>query len=178
MLETARDKTHAANVTFRTGSAEAIPLPDESADLIFISMAFHHFVDRPRALREMHRVLRPGGRVCLRNSTAEQRAPYAPFFPGYQELADQILPSADDIRATFEANGFHLTAHEIVPHKMARDWIDLAEKAALRADSILLRLPHACFVEGVMAMRAQAPSAPDEFVGMNIDLFMFERGNI
>jgi hypothetical protein len=59
---------------------------------------------------------------------------------------------------------------------MAPSWVDLAEKAAHRADTILHRLPNASFVEGVLAMRAQAPSAPDEFVGMNVDLFVFAAG--
>jgi hypothetical protein len=120
-------------------------------------------------------VLRPHGYACVRNSTAEQRSPYAPFFPGFQEIADQTLPTADQIRTTFETAGFRLIAHDLVPHQMAPSWVDLAEKAAHRADSILLRLPHPSFVEGVLAMRAQAPSAPAEFVGMNIDLFVFAR---
>jgi ubiquinone/menaquinone biosynthesis C-methylase UbiE len=175
MLDVARGKPHVGSVTFRTGAAEAIPLPDASADLIFISLAFHHFLDRARAVREMHRVLRPHGRVCLRNSTVEQRSPLAPFFPGYQEIADRVLPSADQIQSAFESGGFHMTAHDLVPHKMATSWIDLAEKAAIRADSILLRLPHVSYAEGVIAMRAQAPSAPSEFVGMNIDLFFFSK---
>src|SRR5262249_4011596 len=102
MLDVARDKHHSDRVTFLTGSGEAIPLPDASADLVFISLAFHHFSDRAKAVSEMHRVLRPEGRVCLRNSTAEQRSPFAPFFPGYQEIADRVLPSAKQIQTAFE----------------------------------------------------------------------------
>jgi len=173
MLDVAAAKNLGARVTFRAGSAEAIPLPDQSADLVFMSMIFHHLKDRTKAVGEIRRVLRPRGHVCVRNSTSDQRSPYAPFFPGFQEAADKILPQAEDIRATFEDSGFSLVAHDIVPHQMAPSWVDLAEKAAHRADSILLRLPHASFVKGVLAMRAQAPAAPDEFVGMNIDLFVF-----
>ncbi|MBI1213926.1 MAG: methyltransferase domain-containing protein [Alphaproteobacteria bacterium] len=175
MLTAARAKEHGPRVSFRKGSAEATPVPDASIDLVFISMAFHHFPDPAKAVRETHRVLRRDGHVFLRNSTAEQRSPYAPFFPGYQEMADQILPTADRIRSAFEKGGFRTTAHELVPHKMAPDWVDLAEKAAVRADSILLRLPDASFAEGIAAMRAQAPSAPDEFVGLNVDLFVFAK---
>lgn len=42
------------------GSAEALPLPDASADVITAGQAFHWF-DRPKALPELRRVLRPGG---------------------------------------------------------------------------------------------------------------------
>lgn len=173
MLAAARAKSTSQRVTFREGNGEAIPLPGASADLVFLSMIFHHFTDAEKAVREMRRVLRPGGFVCVRNSTVEQRSPFAPFFPGYQEVADKILPTAEGLQKAFEAAGFVLRAHELVPHKMAPSWMDLAEKAAIRADSILLRLPHASFVKGVLAMRAQAPSAPAEFVGMNVDLFVF-----
>lgn len=42
------------------GAAEALPLPDASADVVTAGQAFHWF-DRSRALPEIHRVLRPGG---------------------------------------------------------------------------------------------------------------------
>ena len=47
------------------GSAEAIPLRDEVFDAVVAFDVVEHCADRPRALRELGRVLRPGGRLLL-----------------------------------------------------------------------------------------------------------------
>ncbi len=46
------------------GTAEAVPLDDASVDLVTVAQAFHWF-DGDAALAEIHRVLRPGGRLAL-----------------------------------------------------------------------------------------------------------------
>jgi SAM-dependent methyltransferase len=46
------------------GTAEAMPLPDDSADVVTVGQAFHWF-DGPKALAEIERVLRPGGALAL-----------------------------------------------------------------------------------------------------------------
>src|SRR5262249_41753216 len=63
MLAQAREKRRLPSVHYERGSAEAIPLVSSAADVIFISMSFHHFTDPDTAARECLRVLRPGGVV-------------------------------------------------------------------------------------------------------------------
>jgi SAM-dependent methyltransferase len=45
----------------RVADAEALPFPDASFDLVYSWGVLHHSPDTPRAIREVHRVLRPGG---------------------------------------------------------------------------------------------------------------------
>ncbi len=47
------------------GAAEAIPLPDESVDVVVSRGSFYFWRDRAQGLREVWRVLRPGGRAMI-----------------------------------------------------------------------------------------------------------------
>lgn len=52
-------------VDFRLGNASAMPFPDATFDFVFCCAAFKNFADPLGALREMHRVLTPGGRALV-----------------------------------------------------------------------------------------------------------------
>lgn len=54
------------------GTAEEIPLPDNSVDAVLVAQAWHWF-DLERAVREVARVLRPGGRLGLVWNTRDER---------------------------------------------------------------------------------------------------------
>lgn len=68
MLEKARAGAVAMgthNVEFREGYAEALPVPDEWADVIISNGVMNLFPDKIAGLREMARVLKPGGRLQI-----------------------------------------------------------------------------------------------------------------
>ena len=48
-----------------SGSAENMPLPDGTFDAVVVSDAFHHFRDQDAAVREIARVLKPGGGLLM-----------------------------------------------------------------------------------------------------------------
>lgn len=72
MLEEARKRASdrgATNVVFEEGAAEAIPYPDASFDVVTCRIAPHHFVDIHKFAAEVSRVLKPGGRFLLVDTT-------------------------------------------------------------------------------------------------------------
>ena len=67
MLAKMRTKFRAAGdrVDYRAGEAERLPLADQSVEHVFANMYLHHVEDPARAIAEMTRVLKPGGRVTI-----------------------------------------------------------------------------------------------------------------
>src|SRR5262245_58251177 len=64
-----------ANVFPRIGDAQALPYPDRSFDAAFSMFGVIFFPDRDQGLAELHRVVRPGGRVVISSWPPSERVP-------------------------------------------------------------------------------------------------------
>lgn len=66
MLEVLREKFRGAgSIDCRVGDAQKLPIPDGAVEYVFANMYLHHVEDPAGAIREIARVLKPGGKVVL-----------------------------------------------------------------------------------------------------------------
>lgn len=63
MLRLARMFTRRGDITWTTGTAEQVPLPDASATVVWSLATVHHWQDVQKGIAEAHRLLAPGGRL-------------------------------------------------------------------------------------------------------------------
>lgn len=84
-------KNGLANLTYKLGDIESVPLPDSSVDLAILSQALHHAQHPQAAIEEAFRILRPGGQCLvldLKAHTFEKaRELYADVWMGFSENA-------------------------------------------------------------------------------------------
>lgn len=89
-----------ANVEYHLADGSRLPLANESVDAAVANMYLHHAPDPALAVREMARVLRPGGRLFLADSDAHQESWMR------VEMADLWLGfDRDDVRRWLEEAG-------------------------------------------------------------------------
>ncbi len=90
-----------ANVEFRLGEIEAVPIDDATVDLAVLSQALHHAEEPQRAIREAARILRPGGRVLILDLLRHQ------FIQAHELYADRWLGFLEsELYDMLEQNGF------------------------------------------------------------------------
>lgn len=65
MLDYAEDKKRDRPISYRRADAMDLPLEDASVDVVSIAFGIRNVTDPDRALREFHRVLKPGGRLIV-----------------------------------------------------------------------------------------------------------------
>jgi demethylmenaquinone methyltransferase/2-methoxy-6-polyprenyl-1,4-benzoquinol methylase len=89
MLERARAKSSA--VRWEWADAMALPYRDGEFDAVTVGFGARNFGDLDRGLREMARVVRPGGRVVVLEITVPQKPPLSTFFSLWFDRAVPLI---------------------------------------------------------------------------------------
>lgn len=115
-------KGNYSNVEFRLGEIEHLPLADASVDVIISNCVINLSPDKAQVFREVYRVLKPGGRLCISDVVTGAALPEKVR----QDLALHCgcLAGAsliDDLRKELEAAGF--ASATILPKDESRGFI-------------------------------------------------------
>jgi demethylmenaquinone methyltransferase / 2-methoxy-6-polyprenyl-1,4-benzoquinol methylase len=90
MLDIAREKgAGAGNVRFEWADALALPYDDATFDAVTVGFGVRNFADLDRGLRELARVLKPGGKLTILEITQPRRPPLSWFFALW---FDRVVP--------------------------------------------------------------------------------------
>jgi len=102
MLQAAKKRLHGVeNIELRRGDLEALPIDDRRLDAATLMLVLHHVPEPERALAEVARVLKPGGRVVVVDMQSHDRESYR------QQMGHVWLGFSDDqVRRMFSDTAF------------------------------------------------------------------------
>ena len=104
MLEKARAKGFNGNIDYLCADVTNIPLGDEIFDSIVCYSTFPHFQDKPRAIAEMNRVIRSGGKLLICHTSS--RTAVNDMHRQIPEVAHDIIPDEGEMKTMLSKAGF------------------------------------------------------------------------
>jgi ubiquinone/menaquinone biosynthesis C-methylase UbiE len=134
MREIAQAQSQPAGVRYLAGSAEDIPVPSGSADYALMFLSWHHVQDKPRAARELARVLGPAGRLLLRANFCDHhpRPWWLEHFPRGYEVDAALFQPLHEVIATFTSDGWRVASFGTVVEPSPGSRADMLERLRLR----------------------------------------------
>jgi SAM-dependent methyltransferase len=142
-------------VTYVAGTADSLPLSDESVGAAWLSTVIHQFPDLQAAARELRRVLQPGGPVLIRSGYPGRQDEIELFhlFPGAMRVAE-TWPRLGRVISAFEDAGFDVAAFERVREPTLDSYQDVLDLLPVmrRSDTALVGIDDDEWAKGVAAV--------------------------
>jgi demethylmenaquinone methyltransferase/2-methoxy-6-polyprenyl-1,4-benzoquinol methylase len=98
-----RAATAGATLRFEAANALSLPYPDDEFDAATVGFGARNFSDLEQGLREMARVVKPGGRVVILEITNPQRPPLSTFF---ELWFDRLIPALGHLAGDAQAYSY------------------------------------------------------------------------
>ena len=119
------DKGALSNIDVVQADAQFLPFEDNSIDCITIAFGLRNVTDKAKALRSMHRVLKPGGRVLV----LEFSKPTSPLLSKvYDAYSFSALPAMGKL-ITDDADSYRYLAESIRKHPDQESLLEMVEDA-------------------------------------------------
>jgi SAM-dependent methyltransferase len=139
----------AGAIDVRLGDAQALPFDSGAYDGAFSMFGLMFFPDRPAGLREMRRVLRPGGRAIV-SSWVPFDGPFGELLKATRDFMPGLslgggrppLADPDEIRGELAAAGFAAVTVETVDHQLSVPSFDGFWDSMERTNAPLVLLKH------------------------------------
>ena len=119
MIEAAKRK-HLEGIRFVVGDCENLPFANSSFDVVACSMSFHHYPNPKQFFLSLRRVLRPGGRLILRDMASSSELLMwlmnrveIPLLNRFMGKGDVHVYSRADIQRLCDASGLELERYEV-----------------------------------------------------------------
>ncbi len=123
MLRQARAKGFNGNIDYLHADVTNIPLPDKTFDIVVCYSSFPYFQDKLRALTEMRRVIKSGGRLLICHTS--RRAKINEIHRQIPVVKNDTIPDGDEMQLMLSAAGFT----EIKVDDNKESYLATAEKA-------------------------------------------------
>lgn len=131
----AAEERHLSNITLRQGYAEKLPFEDASFEVVISRYSAHHWHDVGQALREINRVLKPGGVLIIMDVMS----------PGHP-VRDIWLQTVEALRDTSHVRNYS-----------SGEWLAMVNKAMLVTNTVITDRLSLEFRSWVTRMRTPAP---------------------
>jgi SAM-dependent methyltransferase len=150
-------------VTYAAGSAEHIPLPDDSCDAALLFFVWHHVVGREGAAQELRRVVKPGGKLFVQANFSD-RMPDVWWFrlmPEWRKVDAAQFASEEEVKGDFADAGWTLVSGDVVTWLRSANLAEDFERLKLRAVSAFEHMSEEVVEAGFAGIEAALPSLGD-----------------
>jgi len=118
------------------GAFENVPAEDGTFDFAWSEDAILHSPDREKVLREVYRVLRPGGQMVFTDPMQTDHCPEGVLDPIYKRIALTSLASPDYYKKTAEEIGFEVSSYEDLDIHLPRHYQAVYDEMVRRDEEI------------------------------------------